>query len=113
MLVLIWLAAPATVAALLALITRVRWERAYILFGVGIALAIGYVLLVYLHAPLDYQHSQGDDDGQMYWGRWWEPQWTSFVAIVGYVSWAMGTVVGLLVRGALDLLFRAPANADG
>src|SRR4051812_15965433 len=102
MFVAIWLAGPATVSALIALVTRVRWRRAYMLFGIGLVLATGWVLFVYLHAPPDYQHSHGDDDGGMYWGRWWEPQWTAIVAVMGYLSWAFGSVVGLLLRGAVD-----------
>ena len=103
MVVAIWLAGPAA-AMLLTILTRVRWERAYLLFVAGVVVALAFVVVVYLQAPPDYQHSQGDEDGEMFLGRWWEPQFIAFLAIIGYVLWGAGVVVGLLARGAVDLV---------
>jgi hypothetical protein len=101
---LIWLAGPAAIAALLTLVTRVRSGRVYVMFVVGVAFAMAFVLVVYLRAPPDYLHSQGDDDGEMFLGRWWEPEWVAILAFVGYVFWALGVAGALLIRGAFNLV---------
>jgi len=74
------------------------WIRTYVVFGVGVIVACGFVVAVYLGSPHDYQHSQGDEDGEMFLGRWWEPAWIMFVAGVGYVSWIVGVGLGTFVR---------------
>ena len=104
MFAVIWLGGPAVVAALLTVLARGRWGRAGVIFGIGVALAVGVVLVAYLRAPPDYQHSQGDEEGQMFLGRWWEPQFVALLVTVGYVFWAIGVGVGFLIRGAFDLL---------
>lgn len=89
MFALIWLGGPAALAALLTIVMRARWSRAHVVvFGIGVALAVGFVLLAYLQAPPDYEHSGGDSDGEMFLGRWWEPQFVAFLVFVGYVFWA-------------------------
>jgi hypothetical protein len=79
---------------------RIRPGNAWVAFAVGAALALGYVLLAYVTAPPDYQHSHGESEAGMFLGRWWEPQWTVFVAVFGYASWAVGTVAALLLRAS-------------
>jgi hypothetical protein len=100
---LIWLGGPAVGAALLTIVTKVRWARAYIVFGIGVGLAVAFVLAAYLQAPPDYQHSQGDEDGRMFLGRWWEPQFVAFLAVIAYLFWALGVGAGFLIRFAFDL----------
>jgi hypothetical protein len=96
--VLIWLGAPFSVAVLLSYAIGVGSGAAYKAFAVGLVLAFAFVLVVYLRAPPDYQHSHGDEDGQMFLGRWWEPNFVFFLIGVAYLSWALGVLVGLLVR---------------
>jgi hypothetical protein len=102
-LALIWLGGPAVVAALLKIVTKVRWARAYIVFGIGVALAVAFVLAAYLRAPPDYQHSQGGSDGQMFLERWWEPQFVAFLVVIAYLFWILGVGAGFLIRFAFDL----------
>ena len=94
MFVLIWLAGPFLLAAVLAFLAGTGWIRTYAVLAFGLLLAFGFVVAVYLGSPPDYQHSQGDEDGKMFLGRWWEPGWIMFVAGIGYVSWIVG--VGLV-----------------
>ena len=101
MFVVVWFAGPAVVAALFTLAARIRWRNAYVPFAFGIALALAYVVAAYLTAPPDYLHSHGESDGELFLGRWWEPGWAVFVAVVGYASWAVGTVVGLAAGAML------------
>jgi len=104
--VLIWLAGPFLLAAVLAFLAGNGWIRTYAVLGVGLLLAFGFVAAVYLGAPPDYQHSQGDEDGRMFLGRWWEPDWITFVAGLGYVSWMVGVGLGAFVR-----VFVRPAHS--
>ena len=80
----------------LTLLVPTRWRRPYALLAVGVALAAAFLLIAYLSAPPDYQHSQGDSDGRMFWGRWWEPEFTLFLIAMSYLCWAGGVGVGLL-----------------
>jgi hypothetical protein len=73
------------------------------LLAVGLALAIVFIGWAYFTAPPDYAHSQGNSDGQMFLGRWWEPFFAVFLAGVGYLCWAAGTMAGLLVNAVLSL----------
>lgn len=101
MLVVFWFAGPAVVAALFALVAWIRWRNAYVPFALGIALALAYVAAAYVTAPPDYLHSHGQSDGELFLGRWWEPGFTVFVAVVGYASWAVGAVAGLAAGAML------------
>jgi hypothetical protein len=85
-------------AAVLAFLAGTGWARTYGVLCVGVIVAVGFVVAVYLGSPADYQHSQGDEDGEMFLGRWWEPGWIMFVAGVGYVSWIVGVGLGVFVR---------------
>ena len=111
MFALIWLGGPAVVAALLTIVTKVRWGRAYIVFGIGVALAVAFVLAAYLRAPPDWQHSQGDSDGRMFLGRWWEPQFVAFLVVIAYMFWVLGVGAGFLIRFALDVFGDRDRNA--
>ena len=73
------------------------------MFVAGLVLAIAFIGVAYLRAAPNYQSSNGVD-GEMFLGRWWDPQFTVTLAIIGYVGWALGIAVGLLLRGTLDAL---------
>jgi uncharacterized membrane protein len=100
----IWLGGPAVAGALLAFGTRVGWKRAWILFVLGVVLALGLVIVVYLRAPIDYAHDRsGCSDCGEYLGRWWEPDLVVFVVLVGYVFWSLGVLVGLALTTSFAL----------
>jgi predicted outer membrane lipoprotein len=90
----LWLAGPPLAAALLASVLRRRFRVVLIL---GVVLAAAFVVVVYLRAPHDYAHSQGDEDGEMFLGRWWEPTFIAFVVLVGYALWAIGAGLGFVI----------------
>src|SRR6266851_7632128 len=91
----IWLGGPALAGGLLAAGTgRVRR-----LMVIGLVLALGLVLVVYLRSPIDYAHDRnGCSDCGEYLGRWWEPTVVGFFAVVGYVAWVVGLIVGAVAR---------------
>ena len=102
MLVIVWLGAPAVLAAVLTALTPHRSRRVVPLLLVGVALGVALFVFAYLNAPPDFQHSQGDSDGELFWGRWWEPGFTLFAILFAYVSWALGIVVAV----AADLVLK-------
>ena len=94
---------PLAVAAVLTAATRVSLAKSYWMLILGVVLGFAFVIAVYLASAHDYASSNGVD-GEMFLGRWWDPTFTVFVAIVGYIGWCIGVVVGLLVRGSFDEL---------
>lgn len=111
----IWLGGPALVGGLSAMLAGFRWRRVRLLIAVGLVLALGLVLVVYLRAPIDYAHDRsGCSDCVEYLGRWWEPALVVFIAVVGYVFWSLGIAVGLLLRTSAGLLAnRSKQRASG
>jgi hypothetical protein len=79
------------------LLARVRWANAYLMFVAGIGVGLGFLALAYLLAPPNYESSNGVD-GEMFLGRWWDPQLMSKLALIGYVGWSFGVIGGLLIR---------------
>ncbi len=100
MFALIWLAAPAATGMLLTLLAPRRFRRLRTLLAFGLVVAIAVFFAAFLTAPPDYRHSQGDSDGEMFWGRWWEPTFVLFLVVVGALCWTCGTAAGLLVHAA-------------
>ena len=89
-------------------LTRLRWPRNGPWMALlGVVLACGFVILTYARSPHDYAHSHGDSDGGMYLGRWWEPEFTVFVAVIGYSVWLLGVGAGVGVTTALNAAQRA------
>jgi len=100
---LVLLGGPFVLAAVSILLTQTRWVNVHWMFVAGLVLAIAFIGVAYLRAAPNYQSSNGVD-GEMFLGRWWDPQFTVMLAIIGYVGWALGIAVGLLLRGTLDAL---------
>ena len=94
-------AAPVGVGAAVAIASRVRLAKSYWLFLLGVLLGFAFVVVVYLTSAHDYASSDGID-GELFLGRWWDPTFTVLLAILGYIGWCTGVVVGLLVRGSFD-----------
>lgn len=101
MFTVVWFGGPALAGMLLALVARFSWRRAYIPLVLGVVLAVVFVLVVYLRAPVDYAHDRsGCSDCGEYLGRWWEPGLVVFVVFVAYVCWSLGVFGGLVLRTA-------------
>ena len=86
---------PLVAALVVTVVARIRWANAYWMFAAGVAVAIGFVAFVYLRAAHNYE-SSGGVDGEMFLGRWWDPEFTVLLAFVGYIGWTIGTVAGAL-----------------
>lgn len=100
---LVWLGAPFLLGAVLGAAFARGWRSSYVLFGLGVLFGFLFVLGVYLNAPPDYQHSNGDEDGGMYFGRWWELPFVTYLAVIGGFFYLLGVGVGALVRGLFKL----------
>jgi hypothetical protein len=94
---LVWLGGPALVGLLVSVATPKRrsWPFA---MAVGLLLGIAFVLWSYFASPHGYD---GDSDGEMFLGRWWEPTFTMFLVVVGYVGYAIGAAIGIGVRALI------------
>jgi hypothetical protein len=106
MVYLVWLGAPFLLGALLGAALARGWLSTYSLFGLGILIGFFVLLAIYLNAPPDFEHSNGDEDGGMYFGRWWELPFDAYLVGIGYFCYMLGMGVGVLVR----VLVRAARN---
>lgn len=97
LLTLIWLGGPLAVAVLLTAVGGARFGHWPWLLLVGVLLAAAVVFIAYLQAPPDYQHSNGTE-GEMFLGRWWDPNWVVAIVGIGYFSWTVGVFVGFALR---------------
>jgi hypothetical protein len=73
------------------------WLRVYGLWGLGLLLGFLVVLAIYLNEPPDFAHANGTE-GQMYLGRWWDPNFALLLTGFGYFGWAVGVGVGAFGR---------------
>jgi hypothetical protein len=89
---------PALVALLLAVIVATNGRRTVAVIAVGVALGIGYFLLAYFAAPVDYAHSQGCSDCEEFLGRWWEPKFQGYLDGIGFFGWLLGVGIGASLR---------------
>jgi hypothetical protein len=69
---------------------------------IGVMLAFGFVVLTYYRSSHSYAGSQGDSDGEMFLGRWWEPTFTIFLALTGYVLWLVGVGAGIAAAAGVS-----------
>jgi hypothetical protein len=69
-----------------------------------VVLAFGFVVLTYYRSSHSYAGSQGDSDGEMFLGRWWEPAFTVFLALIGYVLWLVGVGAGIATAAGVSVV---------
>jgi uncharacterized ion transporter superfamily protein YfcC len=91
--VLLVFVAPFLVGLLLSLL----WPHRLGVLGVGVALALLWIVAVYLRAPTSAEEAQCSDCGE-YLGRWWEPWLVAMFAVFGLVMWLVGGMTGQAVR---------------
>jgi hypothetical protein len=98
MLYVVWLLCPFLFGLVLgAAMARGMWS-VYGLLGLGLLIGFFVLLAIYLDAPPDFEHSNGDEDGGMYFGRWWELPFDAFLVGISYVCYLVGIGLGALGR---------------
>ena len=103
MVVLVLLAAPFLVAALLGALLARGWVRTVALLGVGLLIGLAFVLHVYLSAPIDFAHDLSGCECEQYLGRWWDPSLVLSLVAVGLAVWTVGIGVGALLNAVVRL----------
>lgn len=96
-----WLGAPLLLGMVLGATLARGWPSVYGLLAVGILIGFFVLLVFYLNAPADYAHSGGDEDGGMYFGRWWELPFDVFVVAIAYLCYLVGVGIGAFVRAVV------------
>jgi hypothetical protein len=78
---------------------------------IGVVLAFGFVVLTYYRSSHSYAGSQGDCDGEMFLGRWWEPKFTILLSLIGYFLWLVGVGAGIAAAAGVSAA-RTRGNAS-
>jgi hypothetical protein len=84
-------------AFLLALAIGRNRRRVGLLIGLGVCLALAWILFAYFSANPSDQASDCSDCG-VYLGRWWEPGLVLFIVGTNFVAWVAGVFVGVGFR---------------
>jgi hypothetical protein len=87
---LVWFGAPFVVAAALAGALARSWLRLFLLLALGALIGAGLFLAAYAAAPGEYDGC----DCELFWGRWWEPDFVGYLLGAGFVFWLLGVAVG-------------------
>jgi hypothetical protein len=66
------------------------------LLGIGLALAVGFVVFLYFASP--ESRPQSCHDCGEYLGRWWQPDLALALVFVGFVAWCGGVWTGVRLR---------------
>ena len=99
----IWLAGPFVVGLIATALIRIRWPKnGPWMAAAGLVLAIGYVVLAYSQSPPSSAPYNGCSDCGNYLGRWWEPQFTIVLAVIGYGLWLLGVGAGIGATAVLN-----------
>ncbi len=73
----------------------------------GLPVAVGLVLWVYLASPSPLDRYVGCSACDVFVGRWWEPRFVGIVALLNGAAWAAGALFGAALRRALAGMRRA------
>lgn len=104
----IWIGGSFAIGLVAAALTRIRWQRnGRWLAATGPVLAAGFVVLAYYRSPPSGAPYNGCSDCGNYLGRFWEPQFTVFLAAIGYGLWLLGVGVGIGVTASVSAVRRA------
>jgi hypothetical protein len=100
---LLYVGGPVVLGFVATVLTRSRWPKnGPGLALIGVVLAFGFVVLTYYRSAQSFAGSQGDSDGEMFLGRWWEPTFTVVLALIGYFLWLIGVGAGVGAVAAVN-----------
>ena len=104
----IWTGGPFVVGLVATSVTRIRWPKnGPWMTLMGLVLAVGLVVLAYYQSPPSSAPYDGCSDCGNYLGRFWEPQSTVFLAVIGYGLWLLGVGGGIGATAAVKAGRRA------
>lgn len=104
----VWLGGPFVLGLVATVLIRIRLPKnGPWMVVTGLVLAVGYVVSAYYQSPSSSAPFDGCSDCGDYLGRFWEPEFTIFVAVVGYGFWLLGVGTGIGATAALDAARRA------
>ena len=92
----VWIGGPFVVGLAATAVTRIRWRKNSLWMAlIGVVLGCAYVVWAYYASPPSGAPYDGCSDCENYLGRWWEPQFTVFLAVIGYILWLLGVGAGI------------------
>jgi hypothetical protein len=105
----VWSGGPFVIGLVATVLLRIRWPRngPWMAAAIGLLLAAGFVVLQYYQSPPSSAPYNGCSDCGNYLGRFWEPQFTIFLAVIAYVPWLLGVGAGIGATAALKAGRRA------
>lgn len=105
----VWLGGPFVVGLVAtALIWTLRPKSGpWMVAAAGLVLALGFVVFAYDEAPSSSAPYNGCSDCGNYLGRFWEPQLTVLLAVIGYGLWLLGVRAGIGATATVSAARRA------
>ena len=109
----IFLAAPFALATVLTAMVGATWSRCRALLGLGVVLAVAFVLYAYFSSPPDREHDTDQcNHCQQLIGRWWEPVFVAWLTVVAYFAWSVGIATGAALGALASTLRKRFTSAD-
>ena len=104
----VWIGGPFVVGLATTALIRILYPtNGHWMAVTGLVLAVGFVVLAYYQSPPSSAPYNGCSDCGNYLGRWWEPQFEVFLAVVWYGLWLVGVGAGIGAAAALNAWRRA------
>lgn len=95
-LAVVWIGGPFAAGFLATVLIRIPWPKSGLwMAAAGLVLAVGFVVMQYYESPLSSAPYNGCSDCGNYLGRFWEPQLTIFLAVIGCGLWLLGVGAGI------------------